>query len=142
LSKYIVDANIYASIIVKDEFHRKAAEFLKNHGPNELITVDLAILESLNTLWKHTQKYRRIPLEKYIELAGLTIKIINNSTSEIIPSTQLLDRAITLSKEYEITIYDSIYLAAAEKHRAKLTTLDKKLIKTLESKGYKETHSL
>ncbi len=134
---YTVDASIYASIIVKDESHIKAAQFLEKHQPTQLATIDLAYIEALNTLWKHTTIYKRIPAEKYPQLTNHLIKLINQTTATTTNATQLLKEAAKLATKYEITIYDALYVAAAEKHKTKLATLDKKLAKKLRQKGYK-----
>jgi len=49
-----------------------------------------------------------------------------------------LQKTIELSIKLETTVYDSLFLAIAEKYKTKVLTIDRKLVETLKRK--KEEH--
>ncbi|RLE86440.1 MAG: hypothetical protein DRN04_19485 [Thermoprotei archaeon] len=65
---YIVDASVFASIIVKDKFYNSAKELIVKYRREGLITVDIVFVELANAPWKHTFKPKRIPEKMFNEL--------------------------------------------------------------------------
>ena len=49
---YVVDSSVFASIMVKDEFYGRALDFVRRFQ-GKVATVDLAVVEVANVLWKH-----------------------------------------------------------------------------------------
>jgi len=132
---YVVDSSIFASIIVKDEFHHKAKIFLKLNRKTDLITVDQAFIESANALWKHVYLLKRIPMEKYPTLRKMIIPLITNSVAEIYSSRDLLEDAIDFAIDYGITIYDAVFAILALNNKCKVASFDEKLRDTLKMKN-------
>ncbi len=124
---FVVDASVFSSIIVKDEFYENAREFLVKYPSKNLVTVDLAYAETANTLWKHVFVYKRIPLEKYNELKSLVKPLIDKSVSKVYRSDTILVKALDRALEYGITVYDGLYVALALKLGYKLASFDEKL---------------
>ena len=124
---FVVDSSIFSSILVKDEFYEKARKFLLEHSKSKLITADLAIIESANTLWKHTYIYRRIPYEKFKVLKQSIEPLIRSSTAKIYSASEVLAEALDNALKYGITVYDSTYVTLAVKHSCRLASFDRKL---------------
>ncbi len=124
---FVVDSSIFSSIVVKDEFYVKARKFLLEHSKSELITADLAFVETANTLWKHTFIYRRIPYEKFKVLKQSIEPLIRSSTARIYSASEALVEALDNALKYGITVYDSIYVTLAMKYNYKLVSFDRKL---------------
>ncbi|HDM23533.1 MAG TPA: PIN domain-containing protein [Candidatus Bathyarchaeota archaeon] len=129
---YVVDASIYASVIVKDQFSQKSRKFLEENI-GSLLTLDLAIVETANALWKHTFLLKRIPESTSRKLAKSINPLIEN-TSKIYPSKNLIGDALQVAFRYGITVYDALYLALAFNMNCPLTTLDESLSKKLRDK--------
>ena len=91
------------------------------------ITADLAYVGTANTLWKHVYIYRRIPPDKHGELSEQALSIIDSSVSEIYKTKDVLQEALSNAVKYGITVYDSIHVVLAIKHKYKLATFDRKL---------------
>ncbi|ABM81175.1 type II toxin-antitoxin system VapC family toxin [Hyperthermus butylicus] len=134
---FVVDSSVYASILVRDEYYERARSFIMKHGKYELVTVATAYVEVANTLWKHTYLLRRIPEDSYRELRKAIVPLITASVTRIYEPTELLDEALDAAAEYQITVYDSLFVALALKTGAKLAGFDQKLRETLEAKGLK-----
>ena len=81
--------------------------------------------ECLNVIWKHTNKLKDLKQEE----AGLAIddltKLYDDLT--IIPTRELKDQAMHTAITQNITVYDALFIAAAQKINATLYTADKKL---------------
>lgn len=129
---YIIDASIYASVAVKDEFYEKSRSFLTQSRSLGCITLDIALIEAYNALWKHIYLLKRIPIKDYRNIAVNLRKIFEKSVRKIFNAIDIADDALNIAINYGITVYDSAYLALAEKTGYKLITYDKELKRRLE----------
>ncbi|MCJ7443019.1 MAG: type II toxin-antitoxin system VapC family toxin [Methanotrichaceae archaeon] len=120
--KAVLDSSVIAAMFFKEEASHRV---LKDLSGCEAITVDLAIVELGNVAWKR------------VVLAGenkeLAWEALEDGLEFIVESCMLI-KSIDLAKEaYEIAIkdnisfYDGLFLAAADREQAPLITLDKKL---------------
>ena len=134
MSAYVIDSSVFASIIVKDKFYERASSFLKECLNKRSLTVDLSIVETANTLWKHVYLLRRIPVEKLDELRRSIVPLILGA-SHVIPSIEVIEDAVDKAAELGITVYDSVYIALAARENCMLATFDEDLVKLLEKKG-------
>jgi predicted nucleic acid-binding protein len=107
-----------------------------------LYTVDIALAESLNVIWKHTNIFKDLrPEETNPTVEDLT-KIYDGLN--IITTREIKEETIHIALAQNITIYDSLYIAATQKLNGTLYTADQKLFtaanritksKLLKSKG-------
>ncbi len=132
---YVVDSSIFASIVVKDEYYHKARMFLKSNRKTDLITVDQALIETANTLWKHVYLLERIPKDKYPALRKMIIPLITNSVAKIYSSRDLLEDATDFAIDYGITVYDAVFVILALNNKCKVASFDEKLRNTLKMKN-------
>ncbi len=132
---FVVDASVFSSVLVKDEFYDRARNFLRRYFSTNLVTLDFALIEVANVLWKHTFVLKRIPLEVFTKLVDSIEPLIRSSTSRIYESRTILRKALVNSIELGITVYDSLYVTLALDLGYKLATFDTKLVEILESKG-------
>ena len=90
-----------------------------------LCTVDIALAECLNVIWKHTNLLKDIdPKEASLAVEDLT-RLYDDLT--ITSTRELKDQAIHIALTQNITVYDALFIAAAQKINATLYTADKKL---------------
>lgn len=89
-----------------------------------LYTVNMALAEGLNAIWKHVKIHKDLNLED----ANSTIQDLTNvySKLKILTIRELCEQASKIAFTYNITIYDALYVAAAEKIKATLYTADQK----------------
>ncbi|MCD6592779.1 type II toxin-antitoxin system VapC family toxin, partial [Candidatus Bathyarchaeota archaeon] len=90
-----------------------------------LYTVDIALAESLNAIWKHTRIHRDLEMEEAESAIQDLTKIYD--AMNILETRELSNEAAEISLTKGITIYDSLYIAAAMKLKATLYTADQKL---------------
>jgi predicted nucleic acid-binding protein len=90
-----------------------------------LHTVDVALAESLNAIWKHTNIHEDLnPRDAEAAVRDL---IIIHSKLEVLATSELAEETMTIAQGQNITIYDGLYIAATLKLNATLLTSDRKL---------------
>lgn len=111
------------------EARTEVSDFLKKGYT--LCTVDLALAECLNVIWKHSNLLKDLePEEASLVVEDLT-KLYDGLS--ITPTRELKDEAMQIAISQNITVYDALFIAATQKINATLYTADKKLC----SKTYK-----
>jgi len=90
-----------------------------------LCTVDIALVECLNVIWKHTNLLKDLePQEATSAVEDLT-KLYDDLSVTL--TRELKDEAMQIAISLNITVYDALFIAAAQKINATLYTADKKL---------------
>jgi predicted nucleic acid-binding protein len=90
-----------------------------------LCSVDIALAECLNVIWKHTTLLKDLePKEASLAIEDLT-KLYDDLA--ITPARELKDEAMHIAISQNITVYDALFVAAAQKMNDALYTADKKL---------------
>ena len=119
----VVDASVILKWFSNEEDSAKALILKDKHIQKEisLIIPELLFLEIANAL-----KYKKNNFEK-IQKANedlwnfqFIVKRINES---------ILERAIEIALKYNLTIYDSLYVALSQIYGCELITADKELVK-------------
>ena len=83
------------------------------------------MVECLNVIWKHTNILKDLdPKEASLAIEDLT-KLYDDLT--ITPTRELKDQAMHIAISQNITVYDALFIAAAQKINATMYTADKKL---------------
>jgi len=88
--------------------------------------VDILLVESVNVIWKYNRKYRLITKEEAFKLCEIVMKLIREKVITIEPGEKYLKRGLKIAIEYDISIYDSLFLAQAKGLEAELVTSDKR----------------
>jgi predicted nucleic acid-binding protein len=83
------------------------------------------LAECLNVIWKHTNLLKDLePKEASLAIEDLT-KLYDDLS--ITPTRELKDQAIQIAMTQNISVYDALFIAAAQKTNATLYTADKRL---------------
>lgn len=128
-NKVILDSGVIAAIFFKEDASDRAASAAE--AP-ELITLDLAIVEVANVAWKRVVFFKE-PKELMLDALKSSSDFITDAC-DIIASKELLDEAFKIAVSEKITIYDSLFVAASDREKAPLLTLDGKLHEKLNKK--------
>jgi len=112
----------------KEEDYSNAAIKIKEEfvdGLHEIVVPDLLLYEFANAM-KYSKIFDQETIKKSLSsLIDLGIHIV-------IPTEEMLSKAIDLSYSYDITIYDAIFVSLAKLINAIFITADKKLYKKVE----------
>ncbi len=123
----VLDASFLVKLILEENGSDKARELVRSWaGSGEpLATIDLALPEALNAVWKHCRKIGDLDREKACEAMEDLLKIW--SSLKIYSSEEFAEEAFKLAVEENITVYDSLYIQLARSTRSGLATFDDKL---------------
>jgi len=130
---YVADSSVFASILVKDEFYGRALDFVRRFQ-GRIFTLDFAVVEVANALWKHVHLMKRIPRDRYAALRD-AVKPLVYSAARVFKAGELLKDALDNAVGLEITVYDSLYVTLALREGCKLATFDEKLRAQLTAEG-------
>ncbi len=97
---------------------------------SEGCTLDLALYESLNALWKEHFLLRRMDRDLLNECMGILLGIFE--VIEVRTIDGLEERVLENAVKYGLTVYDSSYFTYARENGLALVTDDAKLAKRVE----------
>jgi len=90
-----------------------------------LYTVDLALTEGLNAIWKHAGVLKDLKAEEANAAVEDLTRIYDGL--DIIAAREITAEAMHVALTQNITVYDALYIAAAQKTNGILYTADQKL---------------
>jgi len=129
-TRCVVDASVGIKLFVEEEFSEITQNLfahLADESPAELYIPDLFYIECANILLKYTRRFKR-PIENSVaDLADLD-ELALKSTS----TADLMEEALILASEKELSAYDACYAVLARKLEVPLVTADKPLAKAIE----------
>jgi len=113
---YLFDASSIVNLVKKG----KVKLFING------VTIDLALYESLNAIWKEHKLLKKIDKDiafQFIDIISDVFKVLI-----VIPIKGLEEEIFNLALEENLTIYDASYLYIAIKNKYTLVTDDQKLM--------------
>lgn len=128
IRRCVLDASVGIKLFVEEEFSDKVQRLfakLADDPQAEIHVPDLFYIECANILLKYTRRFDR-PLED--SLADL--KDLNQLALIVASTTELIEDALTLADEKNLTAYDACYAVLARKLDLPLVTADAWLAKS------------
>ena len=127
----VVDASLLAAFIRKEPGWEKLVDYVKL-----CITIDLALKEVLNAIWKDATIRRTISIETAFKLQEILFSMIGTNI-EIEPEDKYLSKAFEIALKTGVTVYDALYIALAIEKKLPLATLDDKQARVAQANGVK-----
>ncbi|MDK2917227.1 MAG: hypothetical protein PWR25_1784 [Euryarchaeota archaeon] len=122
----VLDSCIIAAVFFPEGVTEKAIEIVENH---DCTTVDLAYAEVANVAWK---RVRHSGQDQGLVMSALAdAQAFIRETCQVVPARDLIPAAYDLACSHGITIYDALFVAAAEQCRTCLVTADGRLHDTV-----------
>ena len=124
----VLDSSVLVAVFFPEKRTERVMEMLEE---KRFITVDLAIAEVTNVAWKRCMFFH--------EKEEITKEALNNCITfitdvcDVLQMRDLISDAFSDAAKYSITVYDALFLAAAQKRTIPLLTMDAKLYHTLKS---------
>jgi len=118
----VLDSCVIAAVFFKEDASPRALESVAECDP---FTLDLAVCEVGNVAWKQVS-FSGEEKERALDALRDCLEFIN-TICIILKSADLLEEAFEIAVMDKTTFYDSLFLAAAEKERVPLLTLDERL---------------
>jgi predicted nucleic acid-binding protein len=127
----VVDASVLAAFTGKEPGWERLAEVVKM-----CVTVDLAVKEVLNTIWRDYYVRRTISLDTAMRLQQV-LSSMTGINILVEPEDKYILRAFEIALKTGTTVYDALYIALALEKNMPLVTLDEKQAKAAEILGVK-----
>ncbi len=127
----VLDASAITTYLIEQVSRDKVYNVMRDtlEGGFRLFTADLAYVEVANALWRVCTLRGLIDEEAVFEslnsLYGLPLESIRQEGG-------LIKRAVEISLESGLSVYDSVYVSVAERERATIFTLDEKQCRVAE----------
>ena len=118
----VVDASVALHWCFQLNGSDRAEELLRSD--DHLIAPDLVIAEITNAAWKF------VTFDGMkAEIAISAVREVVKAFEELVPTSDLRDRALAIAIELRHPAYDCFYLALAERRTSPLVTIDDRLIR-------------
>ncbi len=116
----VIDSSALAVFLLKERGWEKIRAILYERP----YTLELAIMEVANSIWKRASLLRDIDEEKALTLLNDLIEI-KITALKIEPQDKYLPKALKIALQHKITLYDSLFITQALTKKATLITSDK-----------------
>ena len=129
--RFVVDASVGIKLFVDEQFSEQAHTLFSHLAadpPAELYVPDLFYVECANILLKYTRRFGRSLDDSQADLADL-----NRLALKSTPTADLMEEALSLASEKNLTAYDACYAVLAGQLGIPLITVDKSLALAIES---------
>jgi predicted nucleic acid-binding protein len=126
----VLDASVGIKLFVEEEFSDKVQTLFSKLAEDpqaEIHVPDLFYIECANILLKYTRRYKRPIEDSLADLEDLN-KLALKSTS----TADLIEDALLLANEKNLTAYDACYAVLAQKLKLPLITADAPLAKAVD----------
>lgn len=120
--KIVIDASVVTKWFSEEEDTAKAVQYKGRHvdGSIELVAPTLLLYEVANAL-----NYKPDFTEK--DVKNSISALIDLSLSIELPTKEVMEKAVSIARKHDLSIYDSSYIALAESLDIKMVTADGKL---------------
>ncbi len=116
----VVDASLVAKLVLKEDGWEEVLGLLRRE---EAVTVDHALKEVLNAVWKACRLRRLISRREAEEKLAVLEKLVGG-VIVVEDESRYLREAFRLALETGLTVYDALYVAQAAAKAAPLATSD------------------
>ncbi|QOJ79107.1 type II toxin-antitoxin system VapC family toxin [Infirmifilum lucidum] len=123
----LVDASFLVKVLLEEEGSDRAREVLRKalEAGERILTVDTALPEALNALWKHRVLLKDLDEGECRSAVGELTELW--SRLDVIPSSDVARDAFEIAVRDGITVYGALYLAASILRNSSLATFDEVL---------------
>ena len=129
MTHYVIDTSALIKYVIAEDYSDIVRRIVSLHEASEiqLIAPSFLLVECANVLWKDALRAGGS--------IGDVITDLNNLRGinvRLIPQEDLLEDALRLALDMEITVYDALYCALAQRENAELITEDRRLRNALD----------
>lgn len=129
----VLDVSVCIKQFIPDPLSPKVDQLLTHaaYPDNQFFVPDLFYIESANVLWKYVRA-GIYPSEQ----VSADLNTIKSLQLQVVSTADLMDDAVNIALNYNISAYDASYVALSQQTGSNLLTLDKKLVKALATSSY------
>lgn len=129
-ARFVVDASVGIKLFIDEPLSDKSQalfEKLSADPPAELFVPDLFYIECANVLLKTMRRFGRSLEYSKADLADLNLLTLKST-----PTADLIEDALVLAHEKNLTAYDACYAALARRMDIPLVTADEAVVKVID----------
>ena len=129
----VLDVSVSTKQFIDDPLSPKVDQLLDclENPQIEIFIPDLFYIETTNTLWKYVRAGILTPAEIQANLANRKAL-----SFQVVSTAELMEDAFSIAYDFGISAYDAAYVTLSGRVNAPLLTLDKKLIRALDSSSF------
>ena len=130
MTTYVIDASVLVKYVILAEYDDSVERIVSLHQEFsiQLVAPSFLLVECANVLWKDALR-KEMPIENVIaaldDLRRINVRLVSQE--------DLLDDALRLAVEINITVYDALYCALARRENAEIITEDRRLRNALDN---------
>jgi predicted nucleic acid-binding protein len=129
-SRFVVDASVGIKLFINeplsDEAHALFAKMTEDPAV-EFFVPDLFYIECANILLKYMRRFGRSLEDSLADLVDLNLLVIKST-----PTAHLMEDALILASEKNLTAYDACYAVLAQRLEMSLITADEAMVKAVD----------
>lgn len=130
----VIDSSALAKLLLKEEGWKRVEEIIVEKP----FTLDLAIKEVANAIWRRVVLLHDIDIEKVLTLLNHLLEL--KKVLRVEPQDQYIVQAFTIALENNIAVYDALFIAQAMIKKATLITSDKRQFDVAQKLGVEATY--
>jgi predicted nucleic acid-binding protein len=134
LIERVIDSSALAKLLLKEEGWKRVEEIIVEKP----FTLDLAIKEVANAIWRRVVLLHDIDIEKVLTLLNHLLEL--KKVLRVEPQDQYIVQAFTIALENNIAVYDALFIAQAMIKKATLITSDKRQFDIAQKLGVEATY--
>jgi predicted nucleic acid-binding protein len=134
LIERVIDSSALAKLLLKEEGWKRVEEIIVEKP----FTLDLAIKEVANAIWRRVVLLHDIDIEKVLTLLNHLLEL--KKVLRVEPQDQYIVQAFTIALENNIAVYDALFIAQAMIKKATLVTSDKRQFDVAQKLGVEATY--
>lgn len=122
---WLIDASVWVAIADPDDVYHRVAHSIVGNVDRPLAAMDLTLYEVANVMGPKKGQPRE---------GGLLLRLIERRCRDslVVAEPDLMESALEIAAEHDLTAYDAAYVAAARRHGWTLVSAD---VADLVSKG-------
>lgn len=130
----VIDSSALAKLLLKEEGWKRVEEIIVEKP----FTLDLAIKEVANAIWRRVVLLHDIDIEKVLTLLNHLLEL--KKVLRVEPQDQYIVQAFKIALENNIAVYDALFIAQAMIKKATLVTSDKRQFDVAQKLGVEATY--
>lgn len=130
----VIDSSALAKLLLKEEGWKRVEEIIVEKP----FTLDLAIKEVANAIWRRVVLLHDIDIEKVLTLLNHLLEL--KKVLRVEPQDQYIVQAFKIALENNIAVYDALFIAQAMIKKATLITSDKRQFDVAQKLGVEATY--
>jgi predicted nucleic acid-binding protein len=123
----VVDCSVAAKWVLAESGEIDAFRLLDQQALGELalIAPDLLLMEFASLVSKRTRRKQMSPVDAY-----QAYRLLEGAELRLFETRPLLGRALELALDFQMSLWDCVYLALAAEHDCPLVTADRRLFRS------------